>query len=74
MPGNRVGTAPHYRGVLLKGGVMFTELFESAARIQTFQDGPAGACLKRSESLVRDRYAAITARRYDVGARLNLDS
>ena len=44
---------------------MFTDLFESAARVQALRKGPAGALLEAfAESLVRDRYAAITARRH----------
>ena len=44
---------------------MFTDLFESAARVQALREGPAGTLLEAfAHTLVRDRYAAITARRH----------
>lgn len=44
---------------------MFTDLFESAARVQALREGPAGMLLEAfAHALVRDRYAAITARRH----------
>lgn len=44
---------------------MLTDLFESAARVQVLRGGPAGALLEAfAESLVRDRYAVLTARRH----------
>lgn len=44
---------------------MLTDLFESTARVQALRDGPAGTLLEAfAHALVRDRYAAITARRH----------
>jgi integrase/recombinase XerD len=44
---------------------MFTDLFESAARVQALRDGPAGTLLEAfARALVRDRYAALTTRRH----------
>lgn len=44
---------------------MFTDLFESAARVQALREGPAGTLLEAfAHTLVRDRYAEITARRH----------
>jgi site-specific recombinase XerD len=44
---------------------MLTDLFESAARVQALREGPAGPLLEAfAETLVRDRYAALTARRH----------
>jgi integrase/recombinase XerD len=44
---------------------MFTDLFESAARVHALRDGPAGTLLEAfAQALVRDRYAPITARRH----------
>ncbi|MET0165423.1 MAG: site-specific integrase, partial [Vicinamibacterales bacterium] len=48
-----------------KGDVMITDLFESAARVQSLREGPAGTLLEAfAQVLVRNRYAAITARRH----------
>jgi len=45
--------------------LMFTDLFESAARVQALREGPAGTLLEAfAHALERDRYAAITARRH----------
>ena len=44
---------------------MFTDLFESAARVRALRDGPAGPLLEAfAHALVRERYAPITARRH----------
>jgi site-specific recombinase XerD len=44
---------------------MLTDLFESAARIQAIREGAAGTLLEAfAQALVRDRYAALTARRH----------
>ena len=44
---------------------MLTDLFESAARVQGLREGPAGALLEAfAHGLVRDGYAALTARRH----------
>lgn len=44
---------------------MFTDLFESAARVQGLREGPAGALLEAfAHALVRDGYAALTTRRH----------
>ena len=44
---------------------MLTDLFESAARVQGLREGPAGVLLEAfAQALVRDGYAALTARRH----------
>jgi len=44
---------------------MLTDLFESVARVQAIREGPAGTLLEAfAQGLVRDRYAALTARRH----------
>jgi site-specific recombinase XerD len=44
---------------------MLTDLFESAVRVQALRDGPGGTLLEAfTQTLVRDRYAEITARRH----------